>query len=301
MSFNIPLNLTHKNTLLLGIGGGYDIYGGVPLIFKWPTQDWVLANYNIRLNSLVDFHKEPTPGPETSLLEWLRGDDKPFPIYGLPKVGVNVMTKYIKKICDDHKIDTIVMMDGGVDSLMHGDEHDPGTIIEDTIVMAAAAAVPVAKKYLVCVGFGTELEEGLCHHHALQNIAELTKAGAFLGSCSLVKGMDEYQEYKGACENAWKNQRKSHVHTKVISAIEGEFGDSNLYEGVDAQVAGAEKVSNFITPLMGMYWFFDFEEVAKRNKLMAVMKNSNTHTDALQLYKASISKIRNRHFENLPY
>jgi hypothetical protein len=277
---NIPIELT-GNVLYLGMGGGFDIYGAIPLLSS-TKGNITLANLSLESKEFGAFHvsgcDDSDDSPEKRLLGRLSID---CPIYVIPKCGVKSMYNYLKVIVDEEKIDTIVCVDGGVDSLMTGEEENSGTILEDTVTLAAVSQFNL-KKYLVNVGFGTELEEDLSHYHALQNMAALSDA--FLGSCSLVKNMPEYQLYKEVCEWGWAERRKSHIHTKVISSIEGKFGNENLYDDIDARVGGV-KVINFTTPFMGIYWFFDLDKVAARNILVKPLSISNTFTDVMILYK----------------
>jgi hypothetical protein len=60
-----------------------------------------------------------------------------------------------QRLIEQLEIDTILLIDGGVDSLARGDEAQPGTFIEDTVSMAALVDLPIpTKKILACIGFG---------------------------------------------------------------------------------------------------------------------------------------------------
>jgi hypothetical protein len=142
----------------------------------------------------------------------------------------------------------------------------------------------------MCIGFGSEMEEEVCHHLALENIAKLAEQNGFLGSCSLIKG-PEFTFYKQACEFGWHLARKSHIHTKVISAVEGKFEENNLYkEGIDALV-GKAKVINYINPLMSIMWFFDLKKVVSNNLLAKDFGLTNTNVDVLIVFRQLIDKL----------
>jgi hypothetical protein len=103
-----------------------------------------------------------------------------------------------------HLISSIVLVDGGTDSLMRGDEYNLGSPHED---MSSIGAVDMLKevqhKYLVCLGFGIDRYStkmsfnkrnsfhGVSHALFLHNVAELIKSGGFLGTFSLMKEMQE--------------------------------------------------------------------------------------------------------------
>jgi hypothetical protein len=72
-----------------------------------------------------------------------------------------------------------VLVDGGTDILMRGDEAGLGTP-EDMSSLAAVAALPDSLVRLVaCLGFGIDSYHGVCHAHVLENLAALQRAGAF--------------------------------------------------------------------------------------------------------------------------
>lgn len=290
---NLPIK-NHKNILFLGIGGGYDIMGAIPLLSMFPNSTHFFANYNPTNKTFSKFPQEEN-SLEKRLAQWLGKD-----VYCLPKTGVKLARSHIKQIVEENSIDAMVLVDGGVDSLMHGDEEGAGTWLDDTVTMIAADFDDDIPKVLACLGFGTELEENVCHYHALHNISELIAANAFYGTYCLTKNDEAFTKYQEACEFVWKDSRKSHIHTKVISAVHGLFGDKNLYEGIDAQVGGI-KCKNFTSVLMSLYWFFDLKTVVKLNKMTKVLQNTNTSTDVLMLYRQMIDHLPIKKRENIPY
>jgi hypothetical protein len=221
-----------------------------------------------------------------------------MPVYVIPKVGPVLQSKHYKKIIEENKIDTIIAVDGGVDSLTQGDEKNPGTMLEDFISLIAIGKQNI-RKYLVCAGFGTELEEDLSHHHVLENMSSLAKCGGFIGSCSLV--IDErFEIYKDMCEWVWKNGRKSHVQTKIISSVMGEFGTNMFYDNVDASVVGSKETISYNSLLSSIYWFFDLNKVLENNKLNSLIEGAITSTDVLMIYRQWLGKTQLRQKQSLP-
>lgn len=272
--------LENSNRILFaGIGGGFDIFGALPLYYKIRDKKVIFSNYNA---SCKEFCYIPQSYPEKDLDELLLSV---IPFYMIPKNGVQSQLKHYKQIIEDNNIDTIVAVDGGVDSLMHGDEEDSGTILEDFVSMIALNELKVENKILSCIGFGTELEEGVCHHHVLENIAQLCKEDGFLGCEALIKGSEEFEFYKFYCEEVWKKGRKSHIHTKIISSIMGYFGEENLYDGVEANVVSGYEMKNYLTPLMNLYWFFNLDKVVKNNILANKLRSTISWTDVLLTYR----------------
>lgn len=302
-----------SNILILGIGGGFDICGSAVLFDEvsfttertkaehakgnWETREEHTSHFasiNGSIQLVEKFNSNNTKSkkaiPEANFYNHIRSlgmcDSN---VYALPRCGVKMMVKLLQDIVTENNITKIVLVDGGVDSLMHGDEDGTGTILEDTVSLIAAMELKLPS-ILMCIGFGCELEEGVGHYRALENIAELTKANAFYGVQSILDINHNLNTYQKTCEATWKDYRKSHIHTKVISAANGRFGEDNMYDGVDPRIIDA-KNEVFISPLMNMIWYFDPKAVVERNKLTKYLKNTTTSTDVLMVYRQMIDTL----------
>jgi hypothetical protein len=214
--------------------------------------------------------------PECYLSQWfkaVRGED--VTVWMFNRTGAAPLAAGYAALVEHLKIDAIILIDGGVDSIMVGDELGSGTMVEDSITLAAVKNIDVPVKILACLGFGTEVEEALCHYNALANMASLAKAGAFLGGCALTPQMEVFQQYEAACRYVWEqpNHMKSHISTRIIPAVHGEFGAYHMYK--------AEWSDVFISPLMSLYWFFDVPAVTARNLLVPLIENGLTTQQAI--------------------
>jgi hypothetical protein len=90
-------------------------------------------------------------------------------------------------------------MDGGSDSLMVGNEAGLGDPLEDAASVAAAAAMKgnIRHRMVISVGFGADRYNDVSDFSSLRAVAEITKAGGFLGSVSLEPSSLGYEFYKG--------------------------------------------------------------------------------------------------------
>jgi len=136
----------------------------------------------------------------------------------------------------------------------------------------------------------------VCHYHALENIAALAAAGAFYGSCALTPQMEAFRLYEAACRYCWEqpNHHKSHISTRIIPAVTGQFGDVHLYP-VD------QAVPVLISPLMSLYWFFDLSAVVRRNLLIEWIRPALTQDDAMRITLAERTRWNLRPPRSLPY
>jgi hypothetical protein len=320
MRLNLPILdqlADSENILIAGAGGGFDVFSGLPLYFtlREMGKRVHLANYSFTELGLAKFVGEPDILLEDRVVG-ARGAVK----YELPYYPEGYLSLWFKEVCGEDvtvwmfghtgaaplaegyaalvkhlNIDALILMDGGVDSLMHGDEEGPGTLIEDSLTLTAVATVEIPVKILACIGFGTEVEEALCHHHALENIATLAKAGAFLGSCALTPQMPVFQQFEAACRYVWEQPKHphSHISSRVIPAVYGEFGGHRMYPEDYSGV--------MLSPLMSLYWFFDARAVTERNLLVPHLGNTATTMDAFQVYIRFAKGMTLRPRKMLPY
>lgn len=305
MQLNLPI-FDHlkdaQNILIAGAGGGFDVYIGLPLYFalKKMGKNVHLANYSFcdfeisqmlmpDHTLLMEEHVLGVRGqvkmpfiyfPEGYLTQWfqqVRGED--VPIWMFAKCGsAPLKIAYLRLMQHLGGIDALILTDGGVDSLMRGDESGPGTLLEDTISLAAVADINIPIKLLACCGFGTEVEEMVCHHHALENIAALAKIGGFLGSCAMIPQMEEFQLFESACRYVWEqpSHHRSHISTRIIPAVHGEFGNFQMYKE-------DRPTSVFISPLMSLYWFFDAQKVIEQSHIVPLFKSTQNIDQAKRI------------------
>jgi len=300
LQLNLPIldQLADSRSILIaGAGGGFDVFSGLPLYFTLRDLGKTvhLANYSFSEFTLARIVSEPAVlikgllegacgplqrllpyYPEGYLSQWfreVRGED--ITVWMFAKVGAAPLAEAYAALVDYLKIDTILLVDGGVDSLMRGDEIGAGTLVEDSISLAAVDSLDIPVKILACIGFGTEVEEAVCHYNALENMAMLAKAGAFLGSCALTPQMECFQLFEAAARYVWEqpDHPKSHISTRIIPAVHGEFGDFHMYDEYRHSPL-------FISPLMSLYWFYDANGVIRRSLIIEMLKTTHTTREA---------------------
>ena len=304
-----PLLRDSSSVLLSGAGGGYDVVGAVPLLVELRR-----AGKEVHLGSLSSMALETFEGAEavpdvpslfrlspaaavTSaycaeawLAAWLADNELARPqVWCFQKTGVQPLRKAYQHLVERLGIDTVVLVDGGIDSILRGDETSLGTPGSDLVSIGAVNGLPGVGKALACVGFGTELRDGIAHAQALRAIARLLASGGFLGCVSLTPNTEAGEGYLSALDCIFSNQaevRRSHVHSVVRSALQGEFGFQGRH--------------TWISPLSSLYWFFSLREVARNHLFLEALESTTSIWQANSIIEGLRKNLEISDSEDIP-
>jgi hypothetical protein len=278
-----------KSALIVGAGGGYDIFSGLPLFVALKKAGKQVHLANLSSGSL-DFcdGENPISGlwkitpqtaatkyfPEMHLATWLARHFGDVPVYAIAPVGARPVTTAFRWLLETLQFDTLILVDGGTDILMCGNEAGLATPEADAVSLFAGNELSqIARRLVACIGFGIDAHHGVCHAHFLENVAALSVDGGHLGAWSLLKNSEEFKLYREACEFVFARfPQPSIVNASIISAISGNFGDFHSSTRTEGSTL-------FINPLMGMYWTFLLENVARRNLYLERLRNTETASD----------------------
>jgi len=298
-----------RRVLLAGCGGGYDVLGALPLIHELRERgiETQLASLSFcYLDGLDGARRDPEHQnlhsvdaaaaselkycPEAWLADFL---DRRFGpghvVHCFEKTGVVPLAAAYQALVERHQLDAIVLIDGGIDALLRGDERSLGTPSEDLTSLAAVASLAVPTKILACVGLGAELRDGISHADVFERIAALTARGAFLGAGSLLAETAAGQLYLDAVEHVFGHQadlKRSHVHTVIRAACRGEFGARGRHV--------------WLSPLMNMVWFFDAAAVADEHLFLPSIADTMTIWDVVARIEAIRGALELRSRSEIP-
>ena len=142
----LPLQqeLTQANTVLLaGCGGGFDVFSGLPLYFALSD-----AGKTVHLANLTFSNIPPDAGrrlgpevvevahdangmssyfPEKHMAKWFHIQGRDVNVWAIERYGPAAVARAYRALADELKPDTVLLVDGGTDSLMRGDETGLGT------------------------------------------------------------------------------------------------------------------------------------------------------------------------------
>jgi len=105
-----------------------------------------------------------------------------------------------------------------------------------------------------------------------------------------VHGSEEFQLYREACDFTFARlpQQPSIVNTSIIAAVDGRFGDVHPTKRTEGSTL-------FINPLMGLYWSFRLQGVARRNLYLDQIRNTETSEEvalAIERFRDSLPRTR---------
>lgn len=270
--------LARERILVAGAGGGFDVYAGLPLALALRA-----AGKEVHLASLSFSHLYGLPAdvwletdvacirpdtaapegyfPERTLARWLRTHGMPDTVWAFASVGVRPLRAAYRRLVDHLGVDAIVLVDGGTDILMRGDESGLGTPEEDMASLGAVAGLTgVPERLVACLGFGVDAYHGVNHALVLENLAALERAGGYLGAFSVPRDSREGVLYLDAVDHARAAfpEHPSIVNGSVAAALRGEFGDVRFTDRT-------RHSELFVNPLMTLYFGVTVEALAGAN------------------------------------
>jgi len=294
MSLGLPFSSLlpmPSSVLILGMGGGFDLFCGLPLLFSLEAAGHQVHLASISFANLSEYtdaewlsptlaavgppqHDVKGYHPERYLARWFETLEQPRTLWCIEPTGSRTVREDLVHIRNRINFEALILVDGGIDSLTRGDEELVGTVLEDYVSLAAAdmmSGVPV--RILASIGMGIEGDVSCAC--VFENIAAITEIGGFLGCSGLSAQMECFRRYEDAVSfvHHQPGQQPSVINASIISAARGHYGDFHLTE----RTRGSELR---ISPLMNLYWFFDLPTAARQNLFVDRLRNTRTAGDA---------------------
>ncbi|GAA0560621.1 DUF1152 domain-containing protein [Paractinoplanes ferrugineus] len=296
-----------RRVLIAGAGGGFDVYAGLPLaIALWDQGVEVhLASLSFSELELVGRESWPsdnvvaiTPGttspdwyfPEGALSRWLAEHDLPSTVYAFPPSGVQPLRAAYRYLIEQLNLDAVVLVDGGTDILLRGDENSLGTPVEDLTSVAAVTALDVPVKLVTSLGFGIDANDGVNHVQVLENLAALDRDGGYLGALSIPGAGREAVLYRDAVAHAAAAtpDRPSIVNGQIAAATSGAFGNVQFTRRTSGSTL-------FVNPLMAVYFTVDLDKLAARCLYLDRIENTVGRRQVitrLEAFRAEMTSTR---------
>ncbi|MFJ2782113.1 DUF1152 domain-containing protein [Kitasatospora sp. NPDC087315] len=293
--------LAAERILIAGAGGGFDVYAGLPiaLALRAAGKEVHLANLSFsHLYGLpTDVWLEPDVArirpdtaapegyfPERTLARWLHRHGMPDSVWAFAAVGVKPLRDAYRALAGHLGVDAILLVDGGTDILMRGDESGLGTPEEDMASLGAVAGLDgIPERLVACLGFGIDAFHGVNHALVLENLAALDRAGGYLGAFSIPRDSREGALYLDAVEHARAAfpEHPSIVNGSVAAALRGEFGDVRFTDRTGRSPL-------FVNPLMTLYFGVTVEALAAEHRYLDLIE----HTVLMRQISSVIEEFR---------
>jgi len=296
------------HVLLAGCGGGYDVVGAVPLLVELFGRTRVsLASLSFtslpkldgaeRVEGLENLYRVPAAAavettycPEAWLARWVDENLGPgVTMWAFEKTGVRPLAHAYRYLIEREGVDAVVLVDGGIDGMLRGDESSVGTPYEDLSSLAAVSTLDVPIKVMACLGLGAELRDGICHEQVFDRIAELQRLGGHLGAVALLPETVPGRRYLEAVDYLFEKQRdvrRSHIHSVVSQAVRGEYGRRDEHV--------------WLSPLLNMFWFFDVGRLAESHCFLSQFHQTETAFDVVQWVRSLRQNLKLRERSSIP-
>jgi hypothetical protein len=314
-----------RTVLLAGCGGGFDF---VHALMLWPGLRRLGKRVLVHSYSFGDperiegapavytngdavvrrAHARCVPaanyGPEVhaaSFLDLQRPADAPHAVLAsyARSWTVPALTAFYQELVQAHAIDAVVLVDGGSDALMRGDEEGLGDPIEDAVSIASVAALTRPKvKLLISAGLGVDRFNHVSDAATLRAVAELTAAGGYLGTLGIEPDGELATFYRGLLDHLDRRHSfRSVVAGSIAASIGGAFGADAVPSGLHSRV---EPGDVYLWPLMAMLVGFEVDVVARRSLLAGWVRDQTSVRGCYAAVERGRAGIVTRPVEELP-
>ncbi len=302
-----------SRVLVAGAGGGYDVVCGLPLFLALESAGhapYLASLSSTPLNDILDApqHAEtlweitadssrPSYFPEGWLARWFRERrNRNLSVWCFSASGAVPYLESYQYLVDRLTLDAVIVIDGGVDSLLCGDEFSLASPLEDALTLSAVSLLDVPGKFLATTAFSAERLDNISHAQVLARIADLTRAEALLGVSTLLPYDEIGRAFIEAAEYVLANQAGIHqsvVISSLLSALRGDFGEQvvNPY---------TQNTPPWISPLMCLFWFFDLPEVARQSLYLSRLRTTQTFSEAAERLHEFMKTRPKRGWESIP-
>ncbi|CAF1136198.1 unnamed protein product [Adineta steineri] len=239
-------NETTKIVFISGCGGGYDLFGGLPHYFKIKSSnnyETTLINYTFTTRELLSkYSKQLTTllycVSPTKDISWLTdntyfpeqrlANEIQVPIYAIlcnyDETRIELIIEAYRYLIDGRTIDEIILIDGGSDILLTGNEQQLGTPDED---MSHARAIQllssneVKSKYIAVIGTNIDCGHGVFQSDIDARLNDLSSKATFtwLWQYEHDEDIRRYVDIVSRC-----CPRHTIVHSLICAALQGHRG-----------------------------------------------------------------------------
>jgi hypothetical protein len=274
------------NILIAGCGGGYDVYTGLPLYFAIKAlklnHNIYLANLSFTDSSVLkDFPNIGSACYEVndnnkelniSCIEYKLSKAINEPIYCFSCCDINDFSNSYKLLVEKHNITTILVCDGGCDSIFSGIEYELGTPVEDMITLWAIDKLNL-NTYLILLGANVDTFGDVRYQDMVENMDKLKELNAIIDIQQLESNMLCVKSYMDVMYQV--NDMRSIVNCCILSSLEKQYGNHHHKLLGDRCRLGEFNINADTSK----YYILDFKKVISHIKYLDKFDNYKTDDD----------------------
>lgn len=255
---NFPISVNKKleacqNILIVGAGGGSDILCGLPLYYSFLKQgkkvhlanlthtDFkTINNYadpiqlDVNVFGATSTIKAPSENyVEGYLSQYFKAalnEDKI--VWMINRASVQELKQSFERLVAHLNIDGIVLVDGGIDSIMHGDEGKKiltTKFIDTTLILSVIQQLETFGDKIVHVACNNNSKNQTIINNSISNISV---QGGFYGGCYIINYMNSYKIMKLAYSYQKNNNNILHDVELFLKLTDSEFEEDEIKDGL---------------------------------------------------------------------
>ena len=193
-------------------------------------------------------------------------------IWMLNRTHVQELKKNLERLIEYLKIDYVVFVDGGIDSMMIGDEgKDVLTpkFVDTTIMLAAIQQVEQIRENCCYVCVNDNSKNQIIINNMLSTISS---QGGFYGGCYMLDYMNSYKFMKNAYAYIKNNNNISAGMEHIIKLTDSDYEEDEIKEG------------------MIQFLFFNPIALAYNNVVIGNILEATNHYDIVQIIAPFVNK-----------
>lgn len=293
--------LVTAKTLVLGVGGGYDIYTALPWYFSLSSEEQslcILANYSFTedlykyenyivpiVPSTTRTEKNKDYFPEHDLAKFINST-----VYAIRLIPAPLLITELRKFIDFHHIEHIYLFDGGTDSILYGDELLWGSPLEDSQTILACY-----KLGLPCRLFVSAFNIDDCDSQAYLRHWKSSKNSNKITLGPHLSGWDRYVHIVQTLEYP------SIIQESIIAAAQGHRGVYKNNRIYPSRVSDPEDLP-LIVEDTDKLWEWDLNDLVENSlfyqKLLEHLQ-TNKHSDDINVVWINWSRLINNHYSEM--
>lgn len=270
----------YSRILLVGCGGGYDIFAGYFLYKELLRRKKTVILANHSFTDDLHVYSDATVVPITSETKRTKKNKNYFPehtlashlnitVYGI-RLHSPIEIQYgLARLIDEKKIDLIVAVDAGHDAVLTGEEKQWGSPTEDATMILALRGL-TTPSLVVCVSAPTE---NMDFPLFLQQFARISKHPIW------EPPSDDTESFKELLDSTDPVTR-SIPNESLLAAMEGRYGQPHYPNPrLNVRAIADDLIEEDYPPVTretGYHYFFD---------LTSVIKGSPFYTSLVERYR----------------